>query len=149
MPPGASIVLGAPLLLIAPQLAVGAMTPWVPAALRRKTIDRAVLTRICEKSLPWVEKAERLTRRRLTFLFSHTGDIVMGIVCTLLAAILILPLPLGNVLPGLAVATLSLSLVQRDGVLAIAGYGLAIAALGVLVLTGGVAWSVLQRLLGG
>lgn len=145
MPPGASIVLGFPLLLIAPQLAAGAMTPWAPASIRKIAFDRAALRRLCERATPWVVRVEHLTRRRLTFMFGHAGDIVMGIICTLLAAILILPLPLGNVMPGLALAVLALSLVQRDGLLAIAGYVLTLAAIAVLVLTGGAVWALLTH----
>ena len=61
----------------------------------------------------------------------------MGGVCTVLAVVLILPIPLGNVLPSLTIATLSLGLTQRDGVVGLAGYGLAAASVGVLALTFG------------
>ena len=146
MPPGASVVLGFPLLLIAPQLVVGAMTPWAPASIRKVAIDRAALTRLCERAMPWVVRVEHLTRRRLTFMFGHAGDILMGIICTLLALILILPLPLGNVLPALALAVLALSLVQRDGLLTIGGYILTLAAIAVLVLTGGAIWALVTQI---
>ena len=56
---------------------------------------------------------------------------------TVLAFVLILPIPLGNVLPSLTIATLSLGLTQRDGVVGLAGYGLAAATVGVLALTFG------------
>lgn len=68
------------------------------------------------------ESARRVTTRRFGFMFGMPGDILLGLVCTLLAAVLILPLPLGNLLPALAVTLLGLALVQRDGLLAIAGY---------------------------
>jgi hypothetical protein len=61
---------------------------------------------------------------------------MIGIVCTLLAAVLILPIPLGNMLPATAVTVLALSLIQRDGLLAILGYLLAMASAAVLVLSG-------------
>jgi hypothetical protein len=146
MPPGASIVLGAPLLLITPQLAFGRLTPWLPASISGMTINRAAIVAVCERAAPWVVRAETLTKRRMPFFFSHAGDMLMGVVCTLLAAILILPLPLGNVLPGLALAVLAFSLVQRDGALAILGYSLALVAVGVLALAAGAVLAALEAI---
>jgi hypothetical protein len=80
---------------------------------------------------------ESISRPRLTFLFGSVGDRLIGGVCTVLAVVLILPIPLGNVLPAASVSLLSFSLIQRDGVLALAGYALAAASAGVLVLAAG------------
>src|SRR3954463_8606189 len=66
MPPGASVVLGFPLLLIAPQLAAGAMTPWAPASVRKISIDRAALAKVCARATPWVARVERITRHRMS-----------------------------------------------------------------------------------
>jgi len=51
----------------------------------------------------------------------------------LLAIVLVLPIPLGNLAPGATVAVLALALLQRDGVLALLGY-LMTAASGALLL---------------
>jgi hypothetical protein len=71
---------------------------------------------------------------------------MIGLVCTVFAIVLILPIPLGNMLPAAAVSVLSLSLVQRDGLLALVGYALAAASVGVLALAGGVIVRTLQHL---
>lgn len=136
LPPGSSTVLGLPLLFIAPQLALGGQDPWIPGRVRRRTIDPAVLGAVCRKVAPWVERAEAVTTRRLGFMFGGLGDVLLGLVCTLLAAVLILPIPLGNLLPAAAIAILALALIQRDGLLAIAGYVVAAVSGGVLVLSG-------------
>jgi hypothetical protein len=136
LPPGSSTVLGLPLLLIAPQLALGGNEPWLPRALARRTVDAPTIDAACRRLAPWVRKAERLTTRRLDFMFGRAGDVVIGVVCTLLAAVLILPIPLGNLLPALAVVLLAMSLTQRDGVLTLMGYTVAAVSAGVLVLSG-------------
>jgi hypothetical protein len=136
LPPGSSTFLSLPLLIIAPQLARGAHEPWIPRALGRQTVDRAALRRLCQRIAPWVERAERLTTRRLGFMFGRFGDLTIGFVCSLLAAVLVLPIPLGNVLPAAAIAALALSLIQRDGLLTIIGYLLALVSVGVLALSG-------------
>jgi hypothetical protein len=146
LPPGSSTVLGLPLLIVAPQLAFGARKPWMPQALNRQTIDRATFSVACRRLIPWVERAERLTRSRLHFMFGRLGDIAIGVVCTLLAAVLILPIPLGNMLPATAVAALSLSLIQRDGLLTLIGYLIAATSAGVLVLSGHIVWRAVEKL---
>src|SRR3954467_1160378 len=45
LPPGSSTVLGAPLLILAPQLMLGVKAPWLPRALKRRSVDRAVLAK--------------------------------------------------------------------------------------------------------
>jgi hypothetical protein len=112
LPPGSTTLLGAPLVLLAPQLMFGA-------------------------GAPWLRRAESVSRPRLGFLFGDVGERAIGLVCTLLGLVLILPLPFGNLLPGAAVSVLALSLVQRDGALLLVGYGLTLASAGVLVLAAG------------
>jgi hypothetical protein len=128
-------VLGWPLLLIAPQLMFGAKDPWLPKRIANHAVQTAFIDGVCRRVAPWVARLERVTTRRFGFLFGMPGDILLGFVCTLLAAVLILPLPLGNLLPAIAVTFLGLALVQRDGLLAIAGY--AAAAVSAAVLIGG------------
>jgi len=79
-------------------------------------------------------------------MFGVVGDAGIGVICSLLAAVLILPIPLGNMLPALAIAVLAFSLVQRDGLLVIAGYGLALASLALLVLSGSLVVEAVTRL---
>jgi len=146
LPPGSSTVLGLPLLVIAPQLAFGARQPWIPPALARRTVARETLGRVFCRAAPWVEQAERLTTRRLGFMFGRPGDLLIGIVCSLLAAVLILPIPLGNMLPAAAVAALGMSLTQRDGLLTMVGYLLAIASAGLLLVSGQLVIAAIARL---
>lgn len=146
LPPGSSTVLGLPLLVIAPQLALGARRPWIPKVLGRRTIERSVLAKMAVQTAPLLRKAEALTKPRLAFLFGRPGDVAIGAICTLLAGVLILPIPLGNMLPAAAVSVLSLSLVQRDGALALLGYVLAAASVSVLWLAGGAIVRALQHM---
>jgi hypothetical protein len=146
LPPGSSTALGLPLLLIAPQLMIGAKTPWLPRFLGARTVDVAVIAAACRKAAPWVARIERLSTRRLAFLFTLPGEVAIGLVCTLLAAVLILPIPLGNLLPAIAVALLALGLVQHDGLLLIAGYVMAAVSTTVLVLGGRLVVAALMRL---
>jgi hypothetical protein len=138
LPPGSSTFLGAPLLLFAPQLALGVPSPWLPARLRGRRLDMGVLRGVFLRLIPRVEQVERISTARLTFLFSPLGDRIIGVCCTVLAFVLMLPLPLGNLLPAVAISLFALALMQRDGALALAGYVATAVSLGVLALAAGV-----------
>jgi hypothetical protein len=147
LPPGGTTVFGAPLVLLAPQLMFGRRSPWLPARVRRRSFETRHLKKGLDQVLPWLKRLEGVSRPRLSALFSGPGQRLVGLVCTVFAIVLILPIPLGNILPAAAVSVLSLSLVQRDGVLALLGYGLAVASVGVLALAGGVILRTLQSLI--
>lgn len=133
LPPGGTTVFGLPLVLLAPQVLVGMRRPWLPRFINQHKFKGADLERLFGRLLPTLEKVELLSRPRLTFMFGPVGDRLTGLICTLLALILILPIPLGNLLPAATIATLSLALFQRDGVIALAGYVLTVMSGGALV----------------
>ena len=137
LPPGGTTIFGAPLVLLAPQLVIGARAPWLPKRVRERTIATAHLKRGLPKALIWLERVEAVSRPRLPILFGALGERLIGLVCTLLALVLILPIPLGNILPAVAVSVLSLALVQRDGALALFGYLLAGLSGSILVFAAG------------
>lgn len=137
LPPGGTTIFGLPLCLLAPQLLFGARAPWLPARVRQGAIATADLQRGLPRVLPWLRRVESISRPRLDFLLSPIGQRLIGLVCTLLALVLILPIPLGNMLPATAVTVLALALVQRDGALALLGYALAVVSVGILVLAAG------------
>jgi hypothetical protein len=145
LPPGSTTLLGLPLLLFAPQLALGSQQPWLPQRLRTRAFDAAALRKIGTRASVWVERAEALTTRRGAFMFGPLGAALIGIVCTLLAVVLILPIPLGNLLPAFTIAVFGLSLVQRDGLLALVGYALASASAGALVVAANIILALLAR----
>ena len=134
LPPGATTIFGFPLVLLAPQLVIGAAVPWLPEGVRRRTLSTADLKTGLPKVVPWLQKVEAVSKPRLTFLFGGVGERVMGVVCTALALVLILPIPGGNILPAMAVSALSFALIQRDGLIALLGYALAITSASVLAL---------------
>ncbi|MES2895787.1 MAG: exopolysaccharide biosynthesis protein [Pseudomonadota bacterium] len=125
LPPGSSTLLGAPLLLLSPQVALGISTLWLPRIIDDRKVTGASLHAAFNRLLPWVERIEQVSRPRLTFMFGPAGDRIIGVICTLLSFVLILPIPLGNLLPALTIGVLGFSLFQRDGVFALLGYALA------------------------
>lgn len=134
LPPGATTIFGIPLLLLAPQLVIGAAAPWLPERVKARTLSAADLKKGLPKVIPTLQKVEAISRPRLVFLFGSVGERVLGLVCTALALVLILPIPGGNILPAMAVSALSFALIQRDGLIALLGYAVAITSASVLAL---------------
>ena len=111
LPPGGTTIFGLPLVLLGPQLLFGAQAPWVPERLRARSVAAADLRRGLPRVLPWLRRAESVSRPRLGFLFGDLGLRAIGLVCTLLGLVLILPVPFGNLLPG---AALFRNIVHRE-----------------------------------
>ena len=134
LPPGATTIFGIPLLLLAPQLVIGAAAPWLPDRVKSRTLSTADLRKGLPKVIPTLQRVEAISKPRLVILFGSVGERLLGAVCTALALVLILPIPGGNILPAMAVSALSFALIQRDGLIALLGYALAITSASILVL---------------
>ena len=120
VPPGTSTILGAPLVFLAAQLAFGRQ-PWLPAFIADRTMTRADFAALVRRIGPWLARAERLLRPRAIALAQPPMEYLVGLVCLLLAVVLVLPVPLGNMLPALAISLLALGILERDGLWILAG----------------------------
>jgi hypothetical protein len=143
VPPGVSTLLGAPLLFLSAQLMLG-MRPWLPGVVTRRSISRDDLATLVRRIVPWLAKAEKLLKPRAAVLVRPPVEYVVGLVCLVLAAILMLPIPLGNTLPALAISLLALGVLERDGVWIAIGL-LASAVAGTVVW--GVLWAMIKAAL--
>jgi len=124
LPPGGTTIFGLPLLLLAPQLVLGRHAPWLPQRIRLRSVPLDDMRGRMPRLIRWLKRVEGVSQPRLIFMFGSVGERVIGVVCTVLAFVLILPIWGGNILPALAVTVLSLSLILKDGILALVGYAL-------------------------
>ena len=132
LPPGASMVLALPLLTVAPQIVAGRDRLWLPGWLARRTFDRAAFTKLVGRVLPLLERIEALGCPRISSLTGTLGAWAVGVAATLMALVLVLPIPFANLLPALALGLFALGLTRRDGLLVLGGYtllGLAVAVI--------------------
>ena len=139
-PPGTSTVLGAPLIFLAAQLAFG-RKPWLPAVVAKRSMSHRDFAALIRRIAPWLQRAERLLRPRLSRLALPPMEYMIGLVCLLLAVVLVLPIPLGNVGPALAISLLALGVLERDGLWILAGVGVAVAS---VVLVSGVIYAMTE-----
>lgn len=139
--PGTTTVLGVPILLIAVQLVFRRDQLWMPNWILKRSIDRATYRTAIDKILKPLRKVERLSRPRLSIMSSDASEMLIGLACIILCLILMLPITGGNMVPSLIVAAFGFGLMQRDGVIIIAGW-IGTAGFGVFVW---LAWELISR----
>jgi hypothetical protein len=120
-PPGFSAVTGLPIVIFSFQMLIGRKSLWLPKRIRKVHFSRAKLAAFLSKGLPYIRKIERLLHPRLSFMESKVGEHLLGLVVLLLATVLTLPLIFGNFLPGLSISVIALGMLERDGLLMLAG----------------------------
>lgn len=143
VPPGTSVILGTPLVILAAQLAF-ARKPWLPAFIARRSISRADFQGLIGRIFPWLQRAERMLRPRGSAWALPPMEYLVGLICLLLAIVVLLPIPLGNMLPALAISILALGVLERDGYWIVAGLATAAAA---AVVVSGVIFAALQAVM--
>ena len=142
-PPGTSGLLGLPLVYLAAQLMLG-QRPWLPKFISQRSMRRADFAAFIERAGPWLRRAERLLRPRLLILVSPAAEHVIGAFCLVLAIILLLPVPLGNMLPALSISVFSFGVLGRDGLWVLSGAVLAAIS---VVVAGGVVFALMKAAL--
>ncbi|PYF08114.1 hypothetical protein C8J30_11451 [Rhodobacter viridis] len=138
-PPGTSAVLGLPLIFLTFQMLIGG-PPWFPAFIAKRSIARADFARLAAFVVPRLTRAEKMLKPRLGFLSSRWAEQALGALALVLAIILTLPIPLGNIGPAFALALIGIGLFERDGLWVMAGVT---AGLGALALVHGVIWAMI------
>jgi hypothetical protein len=142
-PPGTSAILGAPLVFLAAQMTFG-RKPWLPKIIADRSMTRTDFVSLVERLGPWLARAERLLKPRLSGLTTGPMEYVIGFCCLVLSVILILPIPLGNMLPALAICLFCFGILERDGVWVIAGF--LVGAISVFIV-GGVVYALFKTAL--
>ncbi|WEX11429.1 exopolysaccharide biosynthesis protein [Chelativorans sp. AA-79] len=134
LPPGSTLVLGVPLLLVSVQMVLGRSTVWLPRPILTKSVGAEQFRHMIGKVVPKIKWLERLVRPRY-WPFAH-GQVerAVGLCALLLATIVTLPIPLGNWFPALSCAILGLALSERDGLLLGIGVVIGLLSLAVIAL---------------
>jgi hypothetical protein len=137
-PPGVATVTAVPLIFFGLQMLARYRTPWLPRSIARRDFDRADLEKAIRRGIPIMRWIERFCRPRLQFLIGSLGERLLGLLIFILAVVIALPGPGTNFLPGLAIAFMSIAIIERDGLLVFAGIlgsfaALYVAALGLLL----------------
>lgn len=132
-PPGTTLILGPPLVIVAIQMALGQSRVWLPQFVLRKSISRKRFQSLTERHLPKLLKLERLVQpRSWPFANRDKDELIIGWMALVLALAVTVPIPLGNWLPALSILLIALALSERDGFLFYVGLFLGTLSLAVI-----------------
>jgi len=126
--PSMGAILGVPLIAVSAHLALFGERGNLPANARTLVLPERMIEMMSRYMVKPLRYAERISRPRLSRLASH--ERLIGIVCVLMSLFLLLPIPLMNAFPAIALVCLSWGLVQGDGLLV--GVGIVISTAVVL-----------------
>lgn len=132
LPPGASAVLGLPLIIVSAQMVYGAKQTWLPSYLSKRSLKAETFRSMMEWIIPRLTRIERVIRPRYWPFWRRQGDRIIGGLALVLAIVVTLPIPLGNWLPAFATALLGLALSERDGLLLAVGGAVSVASMVVI-----------------
>lgn len=136
-------IVALPMLVLAGQLALGRQSPWLPQGLRQRRFQVASLVAVIERANPYLKIAEWVAYPRLGIVTNHVGSRVVGALLLVPTASILVPLPLTNTMPGIGVAVASVGLIERDGLLVLAGLVVGLLWVAALVIGGQAAISFL------
>jgi hypothetical protein len=142
-PPFTSSILAVPLMFLAAQMMLGAR-PWLPEVITSRSVSRLDFAAVIKGITPWLAKAEGFLRPRFAMLVYPPVERCIGGICFILAGILFLPVPLGNMLPAFAICVFALGILERDGIWIIAGAAAAVVS---FALVGGVLYAFMHAVL--
>jgi len=139
-PPGTSSLLGAPLIFLAAQLTFG-LKPWLPKTIASRSMRRQDFETIVGRIHSWLAWAERMLKPRLALFAEPPAEYLAGLSCLLLSIVLVLPVPLGNILPAITISLFAFGILGRDGLFALFGFAMTAAS---LFVAGGVIYGLVK-----
>jgi hypothetical protein len=131
---GISAIIGAPLVIFSGQLLLGFSSPWLPQWLMNRAFKRQDFEKIVGQVLRYLKRCERVICPRWQWATHPVTERFLGFLFLVLALVIVLPIPFGNMLPAIAVIVISLGLIESDGLLVVIG---TIASLVILVVMAG------------
>lgn len=136
MLPGVSAAAGVLLMIPALQMILGRPGPVFPRRVATRSFEVRRLARLIRRAVPVLRYLERFVHPRRAMPLD-TSKRVVGSVVLLLGACLLVPVPLSNVPPALAVMLIAFAYLEEDGVMLCAALVLGLVMLAVAA---GVAW---------
>ncbi len=130
--PGTSAITGLPLVYLTLQMLLG-QPVGLPGFIANRSLSRANLLALINRAEPYLLRIERVLHPRLPALSSPQAQRLIGGIGVVLSLLVMLPIPMGNFLPALALLIAALGLLGRDGWFILAAGVIALAAVIVLV----------------
>lgn len=125
-PPGFTTIMGVPLMILSIQMLVGSKKVKLPDRVNNYEIQNSTLKMISNKVVPLLKILEKYMKPRGAFAKSVYCEQFIGLSCLIAAFAVAIPLPLTNAVPALGIVVMTLGLLNRDGLVIIAGFFIAV-----------------------
>ncbi len=130
-PPGFTTIMGVPLMILSIQMLLGSKKVNLPQKINNYELKNSTLKTISDKIVPIIETIEKYMKPRLSFARSVYCEQFVGLICLIAATAVAIPLFMTNAIPALGITIMALGLMNRDGLIIIAGFIISI--IGVIV----------------
>jgi hypothetical protein len=124
----AGAIFGTALALLALRMMAGIEQFSLPGRVAMLRMSRRRVASFVNRAVPKLDRLEQRLRPRWPGLTGVLAFRLLGVVVFVMAVLITLPLPFGNMLPGLAVFLIALGLAQHDGAAVAVGLGVAVLA---------------------
>lgn len=121
-------IFGTALAILSLQIMIGADRLLLPQWLRRRSLPKGPVVTGGAWVAPWFRRVEWMLRPRLSFLSGRLAQFILAVPIFVHAVMILLPIPLGNQLPALAVIVFAFGLIERDGLAVMIGWVLTVLA---------------------
>lgn len=129
-PPGSTLILGVPIVVVAVQMLLGMKTVWLPKFFLRMSLSRKSFHKLSTHILPRLRTMEQIIRpRHWPFATRKGGERFVGAFALAFGIFVFIPLPFTNWLPAMAGAICALALSERDGIWLAAGIALGVVSM--------------------
>ena len=130
-PPGFTTIMGIPLMVLSFQMIIGSDKVCLPEKINNYEISNTTLKMISDKIVPIIKSVEKYTKPRFAFASSAYCEQFLGVICFIAAVSVALPIPFTNAVPAQGITIMALGLLNRDGIVIIGGFFIAI--IGVII----------------
>jgi len=125
-----------PMLVLTFQMARGRSAPWLPETLRKRRLSIKSFLAVLSTTRKYAGWLESLAHPRLQAISGASAQRIVGALILVPCTSILVPLPLTNTVPGIAVGMAAVGLIQRDGLFVIFGLIAGFLWVGLLVIGG-------------
>lgn len=129
LPPGTDMILSLPVLMLTAQMALGFDQVWLPGFVARIRVGRRSFQKLVMRVGPLMRRIEKVLRPRHEWLFAPPAERLLGAFLFLVSIALFAPIPFSGYLTATTLVIASIGLIERDGLVALAGAGLGLFAI--------------------
>jgi hypothetical protein len=126
--PGYSIPFGIAMSVIAVQIIIGRDAIWLPERIKRFRLNVSFTRKIVSTGAGFLRRTEKLIRPRYRWMHTPLGHSALAIVIFAMAVFMMIPVPLTNTAPAMAIFIIGVSMAEEDGLIAICAFIAALVA---------------------